>query len=393
MRLPFCWGDDFDDPRLHAVLVDLVDESLEVAKLVHCLQHHVISTAALLDLRMHSELPPLHKLPWSAATARAGTTYRLEDRNLAAVPVMVGLDFLVIVAVQLRELRRHPLVSLVQIFARRRSQRRLVARIVVGGGWCLDRGHHLCGCRRSWRLHCWGGCYARRVWTRCGLVRLAGVVHVRKGDIRRSPRSAPGVLSGPHARYGCRMGVTVSQEVVSRRLVLGQAWERRPGSKVHVGEVRGPLGPVAALSVLAQKPNRPLITPWFHASWAIRFCVSIFDRCKVVVDVHLLDSTKKNSFFWSLCEQEPSSANFAVGRHVHARHVIPCTACWRRSRSSILSDQTPQAQHLKHYSPDRHCTPIEHPLASISPDALSDSMRRSVYQERTQLANYSTIAG
>lgn len=42
-RLPFGWGNDFDDPGFHAVFVDLVDESSEVAKLVHCLQHQAIS--------------------------------------------------------------------------------------------------------------------------------------------------------------------------------------------------------------------------------------------------------------------------------------------------------------------------------------------------------------
>lgn len=36
--LPFCWRNNLHDSGLHSVLVDLVDEALEVAELVHSLR-------------------------------------------------------------------------------------------------------------------------------------------------------------------------------------------------------------------------------------------------------------------------------------------------------------------------------------------------------------------
>jgi NTP pyrophosphatase (non-canonical NTP hydrolase) len=35
--LPFGWRNNFDDARLHSMLVNLVDEALEVAELIHSL--------------------------------------------------------------------------------------------------------------------------------------------------------------------------------------------------------------------------------------------------------------------------------------------------------------------------------------------------------------------
>lgn len=37
-NVPFLWWNDLDNTRLHSVLVDLVNEPLEVAELVHCLR-------------------------------------------------------------------------------------------------------------------------------------------------------------------------------------------------------------------------------------------------------------------------------------------------------------------------------------------------------------------
>lgn len=34
---PFFWWNDLDYTRLHSMLVDLFDEALEIAKLIHCL--------------------------------------------------------------------------------------------------------------------------------------------------------------------------------------------------------------------------------------------------------------------------------------------------------------------------------------------------------------------
>ena len=110
------------------------------------------------NLRMHAPaMAVAQALLDSTAVALAYATYWLEDGYLAAVPVMVGLDVLAVVAVQFRELGRHPLVPLVQVFARWGSQRRLVVRIVMVGGRRLDRRQHLCGRRRNGCLHLGAG--------------------------------------------------------------------------------------------------------------------------------------------------------------------------------------------------------------------------------------------
>ena len=35
--IPFLWGNDFDNPGFHAVLIDLLDKCLEASELFHCL--------------------------------------------------------------------------------------------------------------------------------------------------------------------------------------------------------------------------------------------------------------------------------------------------------------------------------------------------------------------
>lgn len=62
-NIPLLWGNDFDNSRLHAVLVNLVDKFLEIPELVHS---------------------------------------GFKDRNLAAIPIMVRLNLLVLIIIQLQ---------------------------------------------------------------------------------------------------------------------------------------------------------------------------------------------------------------------------------------------------------------------------------------------------
>lgn len=65
--IPFLWRDDFDDTRLHAVFVYLLDVLLEAAELLHC---------------------------------------RLEDWYLSIVPIMIWLNlFFVVTEIQVAQLR------------------------------------------------------------------------------------------------------------------------------------------------------------------------------------------------------------------------------------------------------------------------------------------------
>src|SRR5690349_4100829 len=75
-------------------------------------------------------------------------TYRLEYRYLSSFKVVVGLNIFSIVAVEICKLRRHPLKTLVVVFARRRRQGWLVGGgggIVLRDRQCLDRGHDILG--------------------------------------------------------------------------------------------------------------------------------------------------------------------------------------------------------------------------------------------------------
>jgi len=88
---------------------------------------------------------------------RSAATYRLEDGYLSAFKVVVGLNVLAIVAVDIRQLRRHPLVPLVVVFARRGRQGGFRYRIVVVSRRRLHGRHNIHG-----RLHHKGRWVARR---------------------------------------------------------------------------------------------------------------------------------------------------------------------------------------------------------------------------------------
>jgi hypothetical protein len=134
-------------------------------------------------------------------------TYRLEDGNLSTFKVMVGLDVLAVIAVDVGQLRRHPLIPLIVVFAGWGRQGGFGCRIVE-----VDRRFH----RRhdvGGRLHGKGRCVARRlrVLERWG---LAGVVRERPGArVHRYPRHRAHAWEQNDRRYfaGCAVVVGTSR--------------------------------------------------------------------------------------------------------------------------------------------------------------------------------------
>lgn len=167
-----------------------------------------------------------------------------------------------------------------------------------------------------------------------------------EGDIRRSPRSALGAKSLPRARYGRRMGFVVSPRVVLRSPAGGQAFERRPGSKVQVGEVRASLGPAVPLSVLAPKANRQLITPCTIRHGSPPSAYSGRDSQFTLRGIRGLALFVRLHVLARACPPVPglmlsSNTSFAVGLPVHARHTLYGWLAWEPlGGSSSLSDPT-----------------------------------------------------
>jgi hypothetical protein len=75
-------------------------------------------------------------------------TYWLEHGYLPSLKVVVGLDVFAVIAVEFGEFRRHPLESLVIVFARGRRQSRFRSRVIVRGDGSLNGRHDIWG-----RLH------------------------------------------------------------------------------------------------------------------------------------------------------------------------------------------------------------------------------------------------
>jgi hypothetical protein len=77
---------------------------------------------------------------------RSFATYRLEDGYLSSLEIVIRFDIFAIIAIYIRKLRRHPLVPLVVVFARRRRQGGFRGRVIVLGRRCLNRRNNVYRC-------------------------------------------------------------------------------------------------------------------------------------------------------------------------------------------------------------------------------------------------------
>ncbi len=73
-------------------------------------------------------------------------TYWFEHRYLSPFKIMIGFDIFAVIAIQFGKFGRHPLESLVVVFARGRRQSGFHSRVIVRGEQCLNGRHHIWRC-------------------------------------------------------------------------------------------------------------------------------------------------------------------------------------------------------------------------------------------------------
>lgn len=108
--LPLGWRNHLHDPRLHPVLIDLVAELLEAAKLIHSLYLRIayVSIGSLQSIGASQELV-LHARRAMLRDVGSGVTYRLKYWNLPSIKVVIRLNVtnvIFIVEIDVRQIGR-----------------------------------------------------------------------------------------------------------------------------------------------------------------------------------------------------------------------------------------------------------------------------------------------